>query len=158
MKANKIEKFTHLGYVLNIISQHASQCYRTAVDIRELAENAIAHEQIQFFFQQNFPVGYIAWAYLSEEVIGKMLFYRHKLHYSEWDEGDYLWIMDSCFIDDIHINLWIEFLCSTFHRQDHIYWSDSTFNSKQIYRLSIKTKKVAHTNASAFMNIIGKNN
>lgn len=53
--------------------------------------------QIQVFFDpvMHTPVGYVTWAWLSAEVEERwkndpsML-----LHYSEWNEGDRLWIMD----------------------------------------------------------------
>jgi len=156
MTLHKADKFTHLGYVLNILAQNKEQCYRTAADIRELAENAIAHDQIEFYFQQTFPVGYVAWAYLSEEVIGRMLYYHHKLHFSEWYEGKYLWIMDICFIDKRHENLWFDFLCRIFAKYKYIYWSDNTFNSNRIYKINIKSRRISYIETAKFMEILGR--
>jgi cytolysin-activating lysine-acyltransferase len=57
---------------------------------------AILLKQIKFFFDyKGNPIGYMTWAFLAPEVEKKWSSEpRTLLHFSEWNEGDRLWIMD----------------------------------------------------------------
>lgn len=85
-----------------------------------------------------------------------MLYYHHKLHFSEWYEGEYLWIMDICFIDKRYENLWFDFLCRIFSEYKYIYWSDNTFNSNRIYKINIKSRRISYIETAKFMEILGR--
>jgi len=64
-------------------------------------ERSAHHRQIKIFYNmRGVPVGYLAWAYLSEDVIRRMVVEPDFLmHDSEWCEGDKFWILDICFRD-----------------------------------------------------------
>ena len=53
-------------------------------------------KQICFFYDRGGrPIGYIVWAYLAEDVEKRMVSDPDfLLHFSEWNEGDRLWIID----------------------------------------------------------------
>lgn len=53
-------------------------------------------KQICFFYDRaGRPIGYITWAYLAQDVEEKMVSNPNfLLHFSEWNEGDRLWIID----------------------------------------------------------------
>jgi cytolysin-activating lysine-acyltransferase len=57
---------------------------------------AILLRQIKFFFDyKGRPIGYLTWAFLAPDVEEKWIADpRTLLHFSEWNEGDRLWIMD----------------------------------------------------------------
>lgn len=84
----------HLAFLM------ARQCdyreYPLAVMIDWL-EIPIALDQVQVFFHASSyePVGYVTWAWLTPEVEQRWLGDPSViLHYSEWNEGERLWIMD----------------------------------------------------------------
>lgn len=103
---------THLTTHSRVIQEHARQlglatmlmlqCKEYSeyqiLCLKVWTEQAILHRQIKFFFNDlGAPVGYVTWAYLSEEIENKIA--REGLcllHPSEWDEGDRLWILDFC--------------------------------------------------------------
>jgi cytolysin-activating lysine-acyltransferase len=57
---------------------------------------AILLRQIKFFFDyKGRPIGYMTWAFLAADVEEKWISDpKTLLHFSEWNEGDRLWIMD----------------------------------------------------------------
>lgn len=57
---------------------------------------AIALNQIQFYFNDNGAVvGYVVWAFLTPEVADRLSrCHDERLHISEWNEGEELWILD----------------------------------------------------------------
>ena len=61
-----------------------------------LAEVAIALDQIKIYFGiDGNPVAFISWALLSDDVEDRILRTKSmRLHISEWNEGEALWIVD----------------------------------------------------------------
>lgn len=91
----QINQSTMYGHAMRVLSLENSG-RKNLADISRILWPAIQLEQILFWFnRKGAPTGYISWAYLSEEVVRK--FHEepaYKLHLSEWNEGDNLWIVD----------------------------------------------------------------
>lgn len=60
---------------------------------------AIDHDQIVFFFDKSStPLGYVSWAYLASDSEERLLNDpEFLLHFSEWNEGGDVWIIDFYF-------------------------------------------------------------
>lgn len=113
-----------LGLVAGLMSK--SKDYR-AYPIACLAlwvEPAISHKQIMFAFNsQGIVVGYVIWAYLASDAIQRLI---HDptvtLHYSEWNEGDNVWITDMLAVDGHGIDLARFVRDELFCKADRINW------------------------------------
>lgn len=87
-----------LGLAVMLMLQDKSYSEMQVLCVKVWTEQAILHNQIRFFFNDlGAPVGYVTWAYLSEDVEKKFLQQGVcLLHPSEWNEGERLWILDLC--------------------------------------------------------------
>lgn len=87
-----------LGLAVMLMLQDKVYSEMQVLCLKVWTEQAILHNQIRFFFNElGSPVGYVAWAYLTDEVERKFAEGGvSPLHPSEWNEGDRLWIMDFC--------------------------------------------------------------
>jgi cytolysin-activating lysine-acyltransferase len=103
-------------------------------------EPAIMLKQIKFFFDRHgHPIGYLTWAYLTEDVENRMFRDpKFLLHVSEWNEGDRLWFLDflaptgfgSLILRHIRDDMF-----STFKEARSVHYnSDGTIRSKSLWR------------------------
>ena len=76
-----------------------ARIFRDALSLNQWIMPPILHEQIMFVFDRGgIPLGYWTWAYLASDVESRLLCdHNARLHDSEWNEGDSLWIMDFVF-------------------------------------------------------------
>lgn len=91
------DQATMRGYVAYLMARQTEYREYPLATMSDWLELPIALGQIQVFFDpvSNAPVGYATWAWLSAEVERRWLDEPSTLlHYSEWNEGDRLWIMD----------------------------------------------------------------
>jgi hemolysin-activating ACP:hemolysin acyltransferase len=108
-------------------------------------EPAIRHDQIKFFFDESgIPVGYMTWAWLTEDTEFRLIHDRTiLLHISEWNEGDRLWILDLILINaDIRTRL----------REAAIHFAHAEFASSLRRRSDGSVRKVTVWNRTAFEN------
>lgn len=85
-----------LGLVAGLMYQTPSYCSYPVACLKAWIEPVINHRQIWFAFDsQGRAVAYFTWAWLAPDVAHRL---EHDpnvlLHYSEWNEGEQLWIMD----------------------------------------------------------------
>lgn len=96
-KASVRDNATTRGHIAYLMArQPAYREYPLAV-MTDWLDVPITLDQVQVFFDAatHAPVGYVTWAFLSAEVERRWLSEPSTLlHYSEWNEGDRLWIMD----------------------------------------------------------------
>lgn len=91
---NDAQTLGHVAYLMS--KSNAYQSYPMACLVAWI-EPAIAVQQIKIFFdvQGRSPVGYITWALLAPDVEKRWLHDpKVLLHFSEWNEGEKLWVMD----------------------------------------------------------------
>jgi cytolysin-activating lysine-acyltransferase len=83
-----------LGYGIMLCRSARLNEKRLEVSLKTLSQ-AIEHEQVQFYFNDNGKVvGYVCWARLSPDVELRLLRGHIELHISEWNEGEVFWIVD----------------------------------------------------------------
>lgn len=85
-----------LGYAGLLMSRNPSHFALPIRYINDTIFFAIANRKIHFFFNHDGEVvGYIAWAFISDDIEEKIIKSgRFNLHLSEWDEGTSLWVVD----------------------------------------------------------------
>lgn len=85
------------GHVAYLMAQQPRYREYPMACLTAWIETPIDIDQIKVFFnpKSNFPIGYFTWAWLAPDVEERWLNDPGAtLHYSEWNEGDRLWIMD----------------------------------------------------------------
>ncbi|ECE3295338.1 toxin-activating lysine-acyltransferase, partial [Salmonella enterica] len=113
--------------------------------------NALDHNQIHIEFHSGLPVFFFSWAYLSESVVARYLYYNYTLDWSEWYEGELLWIIDLCSIIPFTQEDIINTLCSCFPEKKYIYWNSMPSHEHRVYRLDIRNRKISFKNRDEFI-------
>lgn len=88
--------YSQLGQVADLMSRSVKYGQYPTACLAFWVAPAIRHQQIYFFLNENGQVcGYATWAWLAEDAAQRL---AHDpdilLHFSEWNEGDQLWIVD----------------------------------------------------------------
>jgi cytolysin-activating lysine-acyltransferase len=94
--AENAEYARQLGTAALLMLQCQRYPYFPIASLAAWIQPAILLKQIKFFFDfKGRPIGYMTWAFLAPDVEEKWISDpRVLLHFSEWNEGDRLWIMD----------------------------------------------------------------
>jgi cytolysin-activating lysine-acyltransferase len=85
------------GHVASLMTQHPEYREYPMACLTAWIETPIELDQIKVFFDPGtgVPIGYVTWAFLAPDVEHRWLNDpTATLHFSEWNEGDRLWIMD----------------------------------------------------------------
>jgi cytolysin-activating lysine-acyltransferase len=95
---NTREHAVLLGYAVMVLLQSKKYSLFQILTIKYWINQAITLGQIKFFFDwDGSPIGFITWAYLAKDVEIRMANDKSfLLHFSEWNEGGNLWVIDFC--------------------------------------------------------------
>ncbi|MFC5359252.1 toxin-activating lysine-acyltransferase [Azospirillum himalayense] len=87
-----------MGHAVHCMLGNKNYSLFSIVTLRAWTEHAIAQRQMKVFFDKfGGPIGYLTWAWLTDDVAERMMTdKRFLLHATEWSEGNNLWIMDFC--------------------------------------------------------------
>jgi cytolysin-activating lysine-acyltransferase len=102
MAAVSADDYHHrLGLVAATMMRSSQYCEYPIACLAVWIEPAILLNQIYFFRDLGGNVvGYMTWALLAEDVERRLIHDPDVLfHFSEWNEGDRLWIMDFVLLD-----------------------------------------------------------
>ncbi|MHB1992681.1 toxin-activating lysine-acyltransferase [Metallibacterium scheffleri] len=85
-----------LGVVTNLMLQNKRYQYYPMACLIAWIQPAIMLNQIKLFFNdKGIPIGYMTWAWLAPDVEERWIHDpKVMLHFTEWNEGEALWIMD----------------------------------------------------------------
>ena len=83
-----------LGDILFMLMNSPFHKHLFLADLEWLIMPAVKLKQMRVFRNEQMPLAYISWGYLSEEVENRILMQGPKLAPSEWKSGDNLWIID----------------------------------------------------------------
>ncbi|WP_186020898.1 toxin-activating lysine-acyltransferase [Burkholderia gladioli] len=86
--------FQKLGCLAHLMSIRPVHRQQKLYSLALWATHAIAHDNVEIFFRNGEPVGYLIWALLTPETLSKLLDQAYVLHPSEWNEGELLCILD----------------------------------------------------------------
>jgi len=93
---DRVERYTQIGYAMHLLSQSPLARHRQTHYANAILAPAIAHQRINFYFDEDgAPAAFVVWANLAPDV-EERVFATSKLdlHFSEWNEGSSLWILD----------------------------------------------------------------
>jgi cytolysin-activating lysine-acyltransferase len=96
-----------IGRVVTVLGQSPQYCESPIAVIQLWLESAIRHRLNFFYNESGVALGYMTWAWLTEDTESRLI---HDptvlLHISEWNEGDRLWILDFVLINgDVRASL-----------------------------------------------------
>lgn len=149
-------KFTLLGAVTGVIAQHPHYACNSIEWIKAWIFNAVEHRQVYIHFRHGLPAGFITWASVREDTLARLIFSDYVLHWSEWTEGTFVWLLDFCLPETLPQPQLIVLLCSVFADRQVIYWRSSLPGSETIYRLHIAQRRLSTIDATRFVEILGK--
>jgi hemolysin-activating ACP:hemolysin acyltransferase len=94
--SESIDYARQLGTVANLMLQSKRYQYYPMACLLAWVHPAILLKQIKLFYNdKGIPVGYITWAWLAPDVEERWINDpKVMLHFTEWNEGETLWIMD----------------------------------------------------------------
>jgi hemolysin-activating ACP:hemolysin acyltransferase len=106
---------------------------------------AIHHKQTQVFFDEDgAPVGYVIWARLAEDVQRRVMTSgTFKLHESEWNEGEQLWVLDFLAAGG-HLKYVLR------HLRDHAFGDDATVRYLRVKGRRRMIKEIARNERLSF--------
>lgn len=87
-----------IGFAVSCMLHNRNYSLYPVLSIQYWTEFAIQHDQIKFLFDMNgLPLAYVTWAYLETDTEERLLNDpAFRLHPSEWNEGERIWILDFC--------------------------------------------------------------
>lgn len=90
--------YEQLGFAVSCMLHNRNYSLYPVLSLQYWTEFAIQHQQIKFLFDtRGQPLAYVTWAYLAEDTETRLLHESEfRLHPSEWNEADRVWILDFC--------------------------------------------------------------
>ncbi|MGO2155364.1 toxin-activating lysine-acyltransferase [Serratia sp. BW106] len=87
-----------IGFAVSCMLYNRNYSLYPVLSIQYWTEFAIQHKQIQFLFDTSGqPLAYVTWAFLEADTEARLLSDpEFRLHPSEWNEGDRIWLLDFC--------------------------------------------------------------
>jgi hemolysin-activating ACP:hemolysin acyltransferase len=94
--AATIKSCAHIGIAVQLMSLNERHQAFPLAYLNAIVEQAMKHGYLKIYYDfRGDPVGLIIWAYVAEDVEERFLSTGFwKLHVSEWNEGNSLWIVD----------------------------------------------------------------
>ncbi|MEB7886987.1 toxin-activating lysine-acyltransferase [Serratia fonticola] len=87
-----------IGFAVSCMLHNRNYSLYPVLSIQLWTEFAIQYNQIKFLFDtRGLPLSYVTWAYLEVDTEERLLSDpEFRLHPSEWNEGDRIWLLDFC--------------------------------------------------------------
>lgn len=83
-----------IGNIIRLLSDCDRKFFKIASITHQLMP-AVRLGQIHFIYnRRRAPLGYVAWAFITEEVLNRIKNGESDLHFSEWNEGDIVYLFD----------------------------------------------------------------
>ncbi|HCZ9102477.1 toxin-activating lysine-acyltransferase [Klebsiella sp. PL-2018] len=150
------QKAMQLGAIASVIARHPMYGRCPANWLGAWIFNALEHQQAYVYFRSGLPVGFMTWAFLQEETLARLIYSDYVLHWSEWSEGDYLWLVDFCMLEALSEPELIELLSTVFAGYRTVYWCSRQAKSQTIYRLHIDRRHLSVMDSIRFVELLGQ--
>lgn len=89
-----INKLPAMGPVLMLYMQSSHRRFNFISDLEWLLMPPLMLKQCKLYMEQEFPIGYISWAFLSEEIEQRLVQSGGRLTTGDWKSGDRIWLID----------------------------------------------------------------
>jgi len=83
-----------LGHVAWLFTHAPNYRYMFVSDLERVILPAIVAKQFKLYRKERIPVGFVSWAYLSEEAEQRFIEDPTRLRPEDWKSGDRLWCID----------------------------------------------------------------
>lgn len=84
-----------LGEIIWLMTRSASHRYFFISDLEWMVMQPVSLGQFRVFQSEDHPVGVLFWAYVNEEVEGRLKQGITRLSPTDWKSGDRLWLIDA---------------------------------------------------------------
>ena len=88
------ERLPVLGPVVWLYGRDNEKKHLTLADLDWAVQPPIILDQCRLFMSDKMPLGFITWAYISEDVHQRLLQGNTRLEPHEWKGGEHLWLID----------------------------------------------------------------
>lgn len=88
------ERLPTLGPVAWLYGRDDAKKHLTLADLDWAVQPPLILEQCRLFMKDKMPLGFISWAYVSEDVHHRLLKGNTRLEPHEWKGGEHLWLID----------------------------------------------------------------
>lgn len=89
-----LERLPAMGPVIMLYMQSSHRRFHFISDLEWLLLPPLVGGQCKLFMKKKYPVSFISWAFLSEEVEKQLFQNGGKLRPEDWKSGDRLWVID----------------------------------------------------------------
>lgn len=105
---SKFSQYESLGFAVSCMLMNKNYSLYHIKTLQLWTQEAINQNQFKILFDHlDNPLGYITWAYLRDETLGRFINDpQFLLHNSEWDEGGTLCILDFAASQAARIYVW----------------------------------------------------
>lgn len=91
-----IAKIPLLGAVSWLMMQQSATRHTLLSELEWRVMPALVLDQAKLYMRENFPIAYVSWAKLSDEVAQRYRASPHQLTAADWQSGEHIWIVDLC--------------------------------------------------------------
>lgn len=91
-----VAKIPLLGAVSWLLMQQSATRHTLLSELEWRVMPALVLDQAKLYMRDNFPIAYVSWAKLSEDVAQRYIAPPHQLMASDWQSGEHIWIVDVC--------------------------------------------------------------
>ncbi len=91
---NVLKRLPAMGPVVMLYMQSAHRRFHFISDLEWLLMPPLVTGQCKLYMKKEYPISFISWAFISEEVEQRLLQNGGKLRPEDWTSGDRLWVID----------------------------------------------------------------
>lgn len=91
---NVLKRLPAMGPIIMLYMQSAHRRFHFISDLEWLLMPPLVNGQCKLYMKKEYPISFISWAFVSEEVEARMLKNGGKLRPEDWKSGDRLWVID----------------------------------------------------------------
>lgn len=89
-----LKRLPAMGPVIMLYLQSAHRRFHFISDLEWLLLPPLVSGQCKLYMKKEYPISFISWAFISEEVEKRIINNGGKLRPEDWNSGDRLWIID----------------------------------------------------------------
>lgn len=89
-----VKRLPALGPVIMLYLQSPHRRYQFISDLEWLLIPPLVSGQCKLYMKQEYPISFVSWAFLTEEVEKRLLANGGRLRPEDWASGERLWLID----------------------------------------------------------------
>jgi len=89
-----LKRLPAMGPVIMLYLQSAHRRFHFISDLEWLLLPPLVNGQCKLYMKKEYPISFVSWAFVSEEVEKRLLQNGGKMRPEDWNTGDRLWIID----------------------------------------------------------------